>query len=149
MLSDCVDDWAGLLESTTLTVKLAVPCVVGEPLITPVDAFIVKPAGSVPAEMLQTKGAWPPVKPMLWLYGVEIVPFGRVVVVMAGAAGKFTRMLKFCVADCTGLLASVTFTVKLAVPFGPLGAPVIAPVLPFRVTPGGNVPLLTEYARGA
>ena len=37
------------LASVTLTVKLEVPAVVGVPDTTPVDAFSVRPAGSVPA----------------------------------------------------------------------------------------------------
>jgi hypothetical protein len=53
-------------------------------------------------------------------------------------------MLNDWVLDCgPAALESVTFTVKFAVPFGPLGVPVIAPT-PLNVSPAGNVPLISE-----
>ena len=53
------------------------------------------------------------------------------------------RMLRFCVADCAPpLLESVTFTVKLAVPFGPVGVPVIWPDESI-LSPAGRFPVLT------
>ena len=56
-------------------------------------------------------------------------------------------MLKFCVADCDPpLLESVTFTVKLAVPFGPAGIPVICPD-ESMLSPAGRVPVLTVRVR--
>jgi hypothetical protein len=39
---------AGLSESVTVTVKLEVPAVVGVPVMSPVEASRVSPAGSVP-----------------------------------------------------------------------------------------------------
>jgi hypothetical protein len=71
------------------------------------------------------------------------------VVVIVGAAGKFTAMLRGAVDDCAGLLWSVTCTTKLTVPLGPAGVPVMAPVLGLRLSPAGRLPELTEYARGA
>ena len=50
-----------------LTVKLNVPAVVGVPDITPVDAFKLRPAGNVRAEISQVIGAVP-VAASLWLY---------------------------------------------------------------------------------
>jgi len=44
---------AGASESVTFTVKFEVPWAVGVPLMTPVAAFNVKPAGRAPPEMLQ------------------------------------------------------------------------------------------------
>ena len=56
----------------------------------------------------------------------------------------FTVMLSGWVADIAlTVLESVTFTVKLAVPAGPVGVPEM--VFPFRVRPAGSVPLLIEY----
>ena len=46
-----------------------------------------------------------------------------------------------CVADCVGLLLSVTFTVKLEVP-RVVGVPEIVPVL-LSDKPAGSVPALT------
>jgi hypothetical protein len=48
-----VDDCDAL--SVALTVKLDVPAAVGVPLIVPVLAFIDKPAGSEPAEMVHVR----------------------------------------------------------------------------------------------
>ena len=52
---------AGSSESVTFTVKFEVPTADGVPLMAPVAAFNVKPAGSAPVEMLQAYGAKPPV----------------------------------------------------------------------------------------
>lgn len=46
--------------SVTLTVKFAFPAAVGVPLITP-DEAKVKPAGKLPPEIVQLRGATAPV----------------------------------------------------------------------------------------
>ena len=62
---------------------------------------------------------------------------------MDGAGGKLIRILRFCVADCAPpLLESVTFTVKFAVPFGPVGVPVIRPD-ESMLSPAGRLPVPT------
>jgi len=43
----------------------------------------------------------------------------------------------------------VTLTVKPDVPLGPVAAPVILPVLEFRLRPAGKLPTLREYVNGA
>jgi hypothetical protein len=50
MTIDSVTDlvWAGLSESVTAAVKVAVPVVVGVPEIRPVDVFRLSPAGILP-----------------------------------------------------------------------------------------------------
>ena len=48
------------LASVTCTVKLAVPLVVGVPLISPVELFSVSPAGNEPVLMDQVYGPAPP-----------------------------------------------------------------------------------------
>src|SRR5580704_1771669 len=112
--------------------------------MAPVAVFSEKPVGKAPAEILQVKGPWPPVNTIVWLEFAPTMPLGKVVVVMDGAGGRLTAMLSGCEPDCAGLLESVTLMVKLDVLFGPVGAPVIAPVLLFRLRPGGRVPTLTE-----
>ena len=67
---------------------------------------------------------------------------------ITGGAGRLIWMLNACVAVCTGLLESVTLTVKFEVPFGPLGVPVIAPA-PLSVNPGGKLPVVVENVKGA
>jgi hypothetical protein len=63
---------------------------------------------------------------------------------MLGAEGKLIVMLRAFETVCFGLLLSVTDAVKLDVPFGPSGVPVIAPVPLFKLSPAGNAPPLTE-----
>ena len=48
------------VESTTWAVKLNVPDVVGVPVIAPVDAFSVRPAGNEPLVMENVYGGVPP-----------------------------------------------------------------------------------------
>ncbi len=50
-----------------MTVKLYAPAVVGVPLMTPVDVFRLKPAGSDPAEIENVIGAVPPLVVTVWL----------------------------------------------------------------------------------
>jgi hypothetical protein len=59
---------------------------VGVPLIIPVLAARLKPAGKVPVTMDQLKGVVPPVETRVWLYPPPTVPAGKVVVVTTGAA---------------------------------------------------------------
>jgi len=139
----CVAVCTGLLPSFTCTVKLIVPVgPVAVPETNPA-LLIVNPAGKLPTLTLYARGA-NPVAAICWLYATPSVAPGKLVVVIAGAAGKFTRMLNACVADCApAVLASVIFTVKFAVPFGPVGVPLIFPV-PSIASPAGNVPALIE-----
>ena len=52
-------------------------------------------------------------------------------------------MLRFCTADCApALLESVARTVKLVVPLGPVGVPVMCPD-ESMLNPAGKLPLLT------
>ena len=58
---------AGLVESFTVTVKLALVLAFGVPEITPVEAAIVRPLGNAPDDTDQMYGAFPPaaVRPAL------------------------------------------------------------------------------------
>src|SRR5207253_8318850 len=61
---------------------------------------------------------------------------------MAGVE-LLTVMLRFCTADCApALLESVAFTVKLVVPLGPAGVPVMCPDESI-LNPAAKPPLLT------
>ena len=57
-------------------------------------------------------------------------------------------MLKALVAVCTGLLASLTWTVKLEAP-ADAGVPVIAPLAPLSVRPAGKDPLAIDQVYGS
>jgi hypothetical protein len=72
---------------------------------------------------------------------------GKVVVLIFGAAGRLIAMLNGCETVWAGLLPSVTVTVKLAVPFGPVGVPVMAPVEAFSFKGAGSAPAVIEYTR--
>jgi hypothetical protein len=50
----------GVCESVARMVKLAVPSVVGVPVIAPVGEFSISPAGRLPAETVQEYGVTPP-----------------------------------------------------------------------------------------
>jgi hypothetical protein len=76
------------------------------------------------------------------LYGVPSTPGGKEGVVIVGGDGKLIRIVRFWVADWTPpLLESVAFTVKVAVPFGPVGVPVIWPE-ESMASPAGKFPAL-------
>ena len=62
--------------SVTLTVRFVVTAAVGVPLT--VHPVSVKPAGNVPAVIVQVYGDVPPVTSIVPLYGVPTTPFGRV-----------------------------------------------------------------------
>jgi len=67
--------------SCTSTVKLAPPWgPSGVPLMTPVEAFRVSPAGSDPLMNPHAYGGMPPVAVNGWLYGTPMVAGGRLAV---------------------------------------------------------------------
>jgi hypothetical protein len=69
---------------------------------------------------------------------------GEVVVTDTGTL-LLTEILRLAVAVCAvGVSESVTCTVKLVVPVA-VGAPVIAPVAAFNVSPPGRLPLLMVH----
>jgi hypothetical protein len=125
--------------------------VVGVPLMVAVVPLAVvkpNPAGSAPVLTFQEYGGKPLDPVNVWLYGVPTSPPGSVAGLIAGGAGRLIVMLKACVAVCAGLLESVTFTVKFAVPFGPVGVPVTAPA-GLIANPGGKFPALVVNVKGA
>jgi hypothetical protein len=77
-----VEDW--LAASVTRAENVAVPAVVGVPVIEPF-APSVKPAGNVPADTAQLKGGVPPVADTDPVYACPTVPPANEVVVIAGA----------------------------------------------------------------
>jgi len=64
----------GLPESVTFTVKLEVPAVVGVPVIAPVLALRLNPAGKAPLVILHVNGETPPLSCSAALYAVPTVP---------------------------------------------------------------------------
>jgi hypothetical protein len=79
-----------LSESVTLTVKVKVPAAVGVPEINPPALRGLSPVGRAPETNAQVYGGAPPVAPSVALYAVPVVPFERVVVVIA--SGGITQV---------------------------------------------------------
>jgi hypothetical protein len=69
---------------------------------------------------------------------VPVVPAGKEPVVMVNAGGAFIVTATAWLADI--FAASVTWKVTELLAAGPVGMPVIAPVLLFKLNPGGNDP---------
>src|SRR3977135_2355779 len=106
--------------------------------------LMLRPRGRLPVLTVNANAPRPPVAATVWIYAVPSTPAGSVVVVMTGAGGKLTRILRAWMAVIgVMVLESVTLTVKFAVPLGPVGVPEIVPV-PLRVRPAGNAPALME-----
>src|SRR5205085_2648716 len=72
--------------SLTASVKLAVPAVVGVPVIAPVPALRFSPAGSAPTVTDQLSGAVPPLAVAVCEYATPAVLPGKALVVITGAA---------------------------------------------------------------
>src|SRR6185436_15093561 len=71
--------------STTRTVKLLVPAVVGVPDMTPVLVLILNPSGRDPADMDHVSGAVPPAAVMVFEYAAFAVPLGMELVVIVSS----------------------------------------------------------------
>ncbi len=127
-----------VLESVAFTVRATVPAVVGVPATMQPALVSVRPAGNVPAVMVQAYGAVPPVTPMVAVYGTFTVPFGKeVTVILSGIGAAAMMTVSVPVVVCTGLLVSVAFTWKLKV-FAVVGVPLRTH--PVSVRPPGSVP---------
>jgi hypothetical protein len=126
---------AGLELSLTLSVKLAIPPVVGVPLRTPA-ADKVNPSGKVPDTTDHVSGAVPPDAVRVWLYGVltRLVGRGDVLLIVTGV----TVVSASCfVAVSAGELLSLTRTVKFELPV-PVGVPLRTPAPDSDSPPGGE-----------
>lgn len=144
MVTDCF----GADESCTVTSRLlffAVP-VDGVPVIAPVDAFNVSPAGSSGTD--HTIGGTPPALCKLALYASPSVPSGNeLVVIDNGVLGKL--MVKSIggleLVWCAGMVESVTVNVCVVVPLLPAsGTPLITPDDALRVSPFGSAGLTPQ-----
>jgi hypothetical protein len=122
--------------SVTLMVK--VPEAVGVPVTAPVEAFSVRPAGSVPVPTENVYGAVPPVTVIApLLKATPCIP----VVVFEQVTESPATMVNGQVPAATAPLASVTLIVNVP---AAVGVPVMAPVEAFNVSPAGNVPVAIE-----
>ena len=130
-----------LAASVTCAVKLKVPALVGDPVIVPLVALNVRPAGSEPAVIDQWYGGVPPTAFKLAEYAVPIAPpdrVGAVVIVSAEITGSVNAF------EVLTELLSVTVTVKAKLPTL-VGVPVIAPLVGFSETPPGREPAVIDH----
>lgn len=82
----------------------------------------------------------------VWLYAVPVVPAGKEAVAIVKGTGGFTVKAIVWVADT--LAASMTWIVTELLPAGPVGVPVMAPVLELRLNPEGRVPAVVDHVYG-
>lgn len=135
----------GVCESVTVTVKFDVPGVpLGVPEMIP-PLLSVKPAGRLPPVMAQLYGGTPPVASSVWLYAAPSNPPANMVGGIVKAGAGFTVIVIAWLAELPA--ASVTSKVTDALP-APVGVPVIAPVLLFRLKPKGSVPEVIVHRKG-
>ena len=141
--------WAGFPASVMVTVKFAVPLAVGVPEIWPEAAPRASPAGRLPPVMDQVYGVVPPLTLTELEYDVPLVPDGSddVLIVKAGGAGAATASERATDLLWAGLPASVTETVKLAVPVA-VGVPEIRPEDGSRASPAGRLPPVMDQVYG-
>jgi hypothetical protein len=130
---------------------------VGVPLITPVDAFNVRPPGKVPEVSVHAYGVVPPLATNVCEYGVPTWPFTSEVVVtlMGFILGVVMVMLSNFVAALTvdvaevaravGALELPTCTVNVEDPeeVG-VGVPDRRPVDELKLNPAGKDPVLMD-----
>jgi hypothetical protein len=118
-------------------VKLNGPRADGVPEITPpLDSD--KLVGKAPVITDHVYGPVPPVAASVWLYGVPIVPLGRLVVVTT--TGDVIVIVSGCgVLHENGVMVSQAVTLKLDNP-GTVGVPEITPVVAFKPKLVGNEP---------
>jgi hypothetical protein len=123
-----------------MMVKVDLVAVVGVPLITPVPALRLSPAGRLPepGEMVQVNPAVPPEVARVWEYAAPTVAFGKEEVLTARAGA--TVMDRDLLTVCPPL---EPWTVKWNVP-AVVDIPVIWPV-GLRESPGGRPPDDTDH----
>ena len=122
--------------SVGVMVNVEVPAAVGVPLMAPVLAFRVRPAGRGSGPRAKVTGLTPPVVTIVALYATPRVPEGNVTVV-------FVNAFRICTVYDWVLFSpplSVTIMPKEVEPTA-VGVPEITPVLGARVKPGGKDPV--------
>ena len=113
---------------------------VGIPLISPVPAASVNPAGSVPELTAQVTAPTAPEAVRVWLYNVPTVPFGNVVgkIVNTPITVSVYARVPVCVNE------SVDCTVNDDDPAA-VGVPLKTPVPDASIKPAGSVPTVTAH----
>src|SRR5882672_2002761 len=103
-----------LAESVSWIVKSLVPYAVGVPVMAPLEALSVRPAGSVPTDTAHAYGVAPPVPVSVYEYAAPTWPPGSGEVLVITSAAGLTVSAKALVVWT--LSESVSWMVKLVVP---------------------------------
>lgn len=141
---------AGVSESVTCTVKLAVETAVGSPEMTPVEESRLSPEGRMPLVITHENGPTPPFACKVVLYGVADSPSGSCVVATESGSGAPTEIEREAVAVCDGIAESVAVTVNGGGDeFCAVGIPEIWPLVASRDNPGGRAPEVMLHLIGA
>lgn len=101
---------AGDPESVSVTAKVGLPAVVGMPVIAPVDALRVRPAGRFPLVTDHAYGGMPPSPANVVAYAVPDVPAGSgpAAVIIAGFTGTFSTAVAVTLESAMELAVMVT-----------------------------------------
>jgi hypothetical protein len=129
--------------SVAVNVTWLVPPGEGFPLITPVMPSSCSPPGRVPEAIDQVYGGVPPVAARVWEKATSTSPLRLPVVMSMGFAMLMLRLWR-----ATAPLASVTRTTNEKFPVL-AGVPLMMPVVPSRVSGGGNAPLAIDQVTGS
>src|SRR5947207_2658930 len=125
----------------TVTITLPVVAPTGTVTVMLVALQALAAAAAVPLKVTVLDPCAVPKLVPVMVIDAPTVPAFWLRLVMVGGGGRLMRILKACVAVCTGLLESVTIAVKFDVALGVVGVPEIRPAL-LRVKPGGTAPAL-------
>ena len=137
---------AGDDESVTWTVKVLTCLVVAVPVMAPVEAARLSPAGSEPPGIDHVYGPVPPDAARVAEYATVNWALGSDVVVTETAVTGIA-MEKLAVALLAGDAESTTLIVKEVVPAA-VGVPEMIPVEDANVRPPGNEPEDTDQVYG-
>jgi hypothetical protein len=107
-LSCFVADCGGAPESVTFSVNADVPAFAGVPVIAPLFAFKLSPAGNVPVKTLHVTGCAPPDSCRVALYAVPSAALASDVVAIVGSGATVTAAEAVFVASATEVAVRVT-----------------------------------------
>jgi len=124
-------------------IRFDIPATVGVPLtVHPVSA---NPIGSTPVVTAQLYGPVPPLTPIVPVYGVPTVPFGRLTEVRVSYPGVTIVRLNVPLTLSCGLELSVTWIVRFVIP-AIVGVPLT--MHPVSVNPAGRAPVVMLHRYG-
>lgn len=106
------------------------------------------PAGGMPPMIVHEYGAVPPEAARAWLYGTPGLAFGNEAVVMAGPPDVPAMETVKSFSACAPVLSRSRTTNWYGLPMVVFGVPLMTPVPPFRDSPTGSAPEITDQVYG-